>query len=239
MPDKRRHRGPHPEDRTLFAEAAVAVLSGAAADLVWLRNREYALDASLKLVGDRYQLRARQRMALLRGVCTDAARAARASREASAATVAGRALRIDGFNVLTTVEAALGGGLVIHARDGCYRDLASVHGSYRKIAETERAIELVGESLADVGIAEVTWYLDTPVSNSGRLRGVLLEVAAARNWPWTVELAMNPDAELRQPGACIATADSGILDAAGEWLNLARLVVDTRIAGAWILRLFA
>ena len=38
--------------------------------------------------------------------------------------------------MLTTIEAALAGGVILAARDGAYRDMASMHGSYRKVAET-------------------------------------------------------------------------------------------------------
>ena len=57
-----------------------------------------------------------------------------------AAELAGRPLWIDGFNVLTTIESPLGGGVVIHCRDGTYRDIAGVHGTYRRVVETTPAL---------------------------------------------------------------------------------------------------
>jgi hypothetical protein len=54
-------------------------------------------------------------------------------------------LWIDGYNVLTSIEAALSGGVILRARDGCYRDMASMHGSYRKVEETISAIHILGE----------------------------------------------------------------------------------------------
>ncbi len=58
MPDRRKHRGPHPEDRRLFAPEALPRLRAAAGDLSWLLSRGYAPESSLKLVGDRYALAA-------------------------------------------------------------------------------------------------------------------------------------------------------------------------------------
>ena len=58
-----------------------------------------------------------------------------------------RPLWLDGYNVLTTVEAALGGGVILIARDGAYRDMASMHGSYRKVAETLPALKILGKLL--------------------------------------------------------------------------------------------
>jgi hypothetical protein len=56
MPDRRTHRGPHPEDERLFAADGLPILRQAVADLCWLLSRGYAPESSLKLVGDCYDL---------------------------------------------------------------------------------------------------------------------------------------------------------------------------------------
>ena len=71
----------------------------------------------------------------------------------------------------------MGGAVILHARDGCYRDMASVHGTYRKVQETLPAIAVVGAVASRWQVAACRWFLDRPVSNSGRLRAVLLEAA--------------------------------------------------------------
>ena len=91
--------------------------------------------------------------------------------------LANRDLHIDGFNVLITLESALSGGFIFVGRDGCYRDLSSVHGSYKRVAETGDAILLVGKALDTLGVRSVHWLLDRPVSNSGRLRELLSDLA--------------------------------------------------------------
>jgi hypothetical protein len=144
---------------------------------------------------------------------------------------------LDGFNVLTTVEAALAGGIILAARDGCYRDMASVHGSYRKVEETWPAIGLVGGYLAGTGASEVQWYLDRPVSNSGRLKGYLAEAAAHNEWNWSIELVNNPDTVLGQTQRIVVTADSAVLDACHKWFNLAREIVTIQIPHARVLHL--
>ena len=55
-------------------------------------------------------------------------------------------LLIDGYNVLTTVESALAHGLLLIGRDGCMRDLASMHGSWRKVDETAIADGAIQDS---------------------------------------------------------------------------------------------
>src|SRR5207244_1905797 len=135
-------------------------------------------------------------------------------------------------------EAALSGGVLLLARDGALRDMASMHGSYRKVEETEPALELIGLALADFGVREALWLLDRPVSNSGRLKTIIEELAVRNGWTWQVELVHDPDAELSQSDAIIATADSGILDLCGNWFNLARETVKRHAPGAWVLDLF-
>ena len=152
-------------------------------------------------------------------------------------SLAGCRIEIDGYNVLTTIEAALSGGVLLLARDGAFRDMASMHGSYRKVDETQPALELIGQTLAGFGVSEALWLLDRPVSNSGRLKKIIEDLAGQRGWTWQVDLVHDPDAELIQSDAIVATADSGILDLCGTWFNLARETVERRRGGAWVVDL--
>jgi hypothetical protein len=237
MPDRRRHRGPHPDDRRLFATDALRALVPAVRDTCWLRGRGYPENALTKLVGDRYGLDRRQRIAVQRCACSDDELAERRARRVAPERLRGSAVAIDGFNLLTTVEAALAGGVVLRARDSCLRDLASMHGTWRTVDETVPAIEAVGRVLEGLGAGPCRWLLDRPVSNSGRLAAALREVAARRAWPWQVETIPDPDRELRISDAVAATADSAVLDRCASWLNLASLVVDAAIPSAWIVDL--
>ncbi|MGA2034768.1 MAG: DUF434 domain-containing protein [Thermoguttaceae bacterium] len=240
MPDQRRHRGPHPEDLRLFAPACWPILQQATADLCWLASRGYPRSSAVKLVGDRYGLVARQRIAVARSACSETERAERQARRVAPNAVAGRPLWLDGYNVLTTVEAALAGGIILAARDGAYRDMASMHGSFRRVAETQPALELLGSHCADLKVAQCIWCLDRPVSNSGRLRKLMTELAAARGWRWQVELVADPDRLLTaaQPaGAVVASADSVVLDRCGPWFNLARETIVRHVADARVVDL--
>jgi hypothetical protein len=161
--------------------------------------------------------------------CGDNARNQRQQREASWTEVT--EVQIDGLNLLTTVEAALAGGVVLQARDGCYRDMASFHGNYRLVEEAVLAAELVGVVLEG---RSARWLLDRPVSNTGRLAALLRELAEKNGWNWQVELVPDPDIILRDSDGVVATADSGILDRCPRWTNLARRVVDQCVPQAWL-----
>jgi hypothetical protein len=237
MPDTRRHRGPHPEDAELFSPAALPRLREAVADLSLLFNRGYATPSSLKLVGDHFELTDRQRTAVLRCSCSDAARDGRRRRMVGIADARGKPIDIDGYNVLTTIETALGGGAVFIARDGTCRDMASIHGTYRHVAETIPGIELVGRAKAAAGLGPCRWLLDAPVSNSGRLKQAIRDAGAATGWPWIVEVVPDPDRDLGKTGHLVATADSVVLDRCDGWINLARHIVETTTPSAWVIDL--
>jgi hypothetical protein len=235
MSDKRMHRGPHPADHEAFGAAAQPQLAEAIEDLAWLLTRGYAPNAATKLVGDRFALIDRQRMCLQRCACADQALASRRSRELDAARVAGRPLWVDGLNVLTTVEAALAGGVVLAGRDGCLRDMAGMHGHYKRVTETLPAIQLAGSTLERLRPSEVVWFLDKPVSNSGRLAAWIRDAAAEHAWNWRVELVPNPDPILSDASEIVATADSMILDRCARWFNLAREIVMGHVPEARVL----
>ena len=202
MPDKRSHRGAHPEDVRLFDSRYWPMLRSAVRDLSWLLSKGYGAKSSLKLAGDRYDLNDRQRTAVMRSACSDQALIERRSREVQANDISNRPLLIDGYNVLTTIEASLAGGVILRARDGCLRDMASMHGSYRKVTETGEAIRLIGQCLVDLKVGQSYWLLDSPVSNSGRLKVILYEIAGEFGWNWSVHIVGDPDKLLISAHSC-------------------------------------
>lgn len=237
MPDTRKHRGPHPADADLFRQEMQPIVRQAVSHLAWLLTRGYPDGAALKLVGDRFGLSQRQRIAVQRSSCSDQARDRRSRHCVPDDKLAGQSLWIDGFNLITTIEAALSGGVILHGRDGCCRDMASMHGNYRKVEETGPALEKIGETIADCRVTHCHWYLDRPVSNSGRLCTLIRETAVRHGWNWSVELVPDPDRLLCKSHEIVVTADSAILDTCLHWCNLACLVIRKQIPAATILQL--
>jgi len=237
LPDKRKHRGPHPEDEQLFAATNWPKLHQAVQDFCRLLNRDYADKSALKLVGDHFSLTQRQRMAIMRCSCSDQDRQQRRARQVSPENLPECLLLLDGYNVITTIEAALAGGVILKARDGCFRDLAGMHGTYRKVDETIPAVHLIGQYLNDTKINQCRWYLDKPVSNSGRLKQLLLEIAEQQSWNWRVELVFSPDGVLARTPEIISTADSEILNRCQHWFNLAREIIEKYIPNANIIEI--
>lgn len=237
MPDSRSLRGPHPKDDDCFKVEELPRLRTAVSDLCWFLSRGYPSSASLKLVGDRYQLRDRQRKAVQRSAASDAECEERRRRLIAPTEAAGKVVQIDGYNVLLTVEAALSRGVLLHARDGTLRDLAAMSGHYRRVHTTRPALHLLATFLTRLGCERVQWFLDRPVSNSGRLKRLMEGTAQERGLAWDVDLVANPDTILAESHHIVATADSAILDRCRRWINLAHLVVRESVPEAWIVDL--
>ncbi len=205
--------------------------------LSWLKSRGYAAFASLKLVGDRFGLDARQREAVARSACSDDELVARRSTCVAPADISGRIVDVDAFNVLITLEAALAGGPLLLGRGGCLRDLANVRGTWRRVVQTRRAQELLGETLEQWEIAAAHFFVDENVPKSGELRAGLLAMAKERGWVWKCSLLPRVDEALRRSPHVVASADSGVVDGCAAWVNLARSIVESRVDGAWIVGL--
>lgn len=235
MPDKRLHRGPHPQDEALFAPEAHPDLRAAIADMQWLFDRGYTDNAVLKLVGDRFRLRERQRRALARSCCTTQQATDRQRRRIDIDQLPAHGLLIDGFNLLILLESALAGGFLFRGLDGCLRDLASVHGNYRQVEETEAALRLIAQALPSLPLY---WLFDRPVSNSGRLKVLVYEIATGEGLAWQADLSDNTDQELiAQQDRPVVSSDRLILDRASRWCNLGSYLVDHFIPHARIVNL--
>ena len=237
MPDKRKHRGQHPQDASLFAEKQLPNLRIAVEDFSYLLSKGYAPNASLKLVGDRFRLKERQRMAVRRCGCDAVTAETIAAKQCSKEAVKGQSIELDGFNVLIIVESALSGGLILKGYDHCYKDLASIHSTYKKVLETEKAIEIIGNGLETLGITKVAWFLDRPVSNSGRLKQILLEYAGQKGLDWEVHLVFNPDKTLIERQNLVASSDSVVVRESKNWFNLTGFLIDNYVKNAQIIDL--
>ncbi len=212
-------------------------LREAVADFSLLLTKGYAEKSALKLVGDRFSLTQRQRLAVMRSSCSDQQRQSRLDRRVPVEALAGQPIAIDGYNLLITIEAALSGGLIFRGRDGCFRDLASIHGTYRKVEETVPAVRLIGEFLTEIRVASALWLLDSPVSNSGRLKSLIGQLAHESNWPWEIRLTISPDAELSQIDTIVVSTDSVVLDACAQWTNLAAEIITRRLPASTVVDL--
>jgi len=173
----------------------------------------------------------------MRSACSDQQLVSRRSREVKIAELGGKPIVIDGYNVLITIEAAMSSACVFKGRDGCFRDLASIHGTYRKVTETIPAVQLIGQFLKEHNAGDCLWLLDSPVSNSGRLKTLIGGLARENKWEWEIELLPSPDAKLIRTDLTAASSDSLVLDCCKRWVNLARAIIEEKVPKARIVDL--
>jgi hypothetical protein len=227
-----KHRGADPEDERSFGAGCLHTLRQASGDLCWLLDRGYGIASATELVGDRHHLTRRQRIAIARCACSREAKERRQGHCVGLTQLRGRELWLDGFNVLTAIETALGGGVILVGRDGCCRDVAGVYSHYHKVAETLPALRAIGELASQLAVTKCRWWLDSPVDNSGRLKGIIQDAASEAGWPWDVELVTNPDRILSDTEQVVCSSDHAILDRCQRWFNLARRVIAHQVPRA-------
>jgi hypothetical protein len=139
--------------------------------------------------------------------------------------IKGSPIHIDGFNLLILAEVLLSGGIIFECLDGTFRDIASIHGSYHPVEETKKAIISIGKSIESLGPASITWYLDTPVSNSGRLKKLISETGEHQGWKWEVRLAPDPDLLLIDIDGIVISSDRDILSRCKQWFNFSKYFI--------------
>ncbi|MCI9118914.1 MAG: DUF434 domain-containing protein [Flavonifractor sp.] len=226
-------RGYVPKDTIEFGPKATDKLNSAAQELAFLLDRGYDTKSASTFVGNHHLLSERQRLALAR---IASPRAALDARERKRLREAPQALVLDGFNTIITLEVALSGSLLLEGMDSTIRDLAGLRGTYRIVDKTVRAVELLLGRLETLGVEEALFYLDQQVSNSGRLRALLLDKAEGRSVGVQVELHPSVDGVLSRMEN-VVTTDAIILDKCGSWYNLNREIIEESVPEAWVLRL--
>lgn len=229
-------RGFDPEDSKWFSEKSIAQLRIAQEEVQYLLDRGYKLSSIIDLVGNHYLLSARQRTALKRATSTTYQYKKRLTSMVSFDQAKEGCIYIDGFNLIICLEVALSGNVLILGKDKVLRDLAGLRGTYRLIEQTDSALEIIGLALNKLHVPAVKFYLDSPVSNSGRLKNRILEGSKKWEIPVEVELVPNPDSLLSSMDR-IVTGDSIILDTCNSWSNLSWMIVNEFIDKPWIVDL--
>lgn len=217
-------RGYSPNDNKEFGSQSIEKLHKAGRDLFYLLNQGYHIKGASTFVGNHYLLSERQRLALVRAVSSEADIQLRQDKEIKNIPY-GSTVNIDGFNTIITLEVALSDSLLLKCMDGTIRDLAALRGTYCLIDKTEIAIALIGKVLEKNRIDKAVFYLDAPVSNSGRLKQKIIEILLPFDFEVQVEIIHNVDSILEKFEHVI-TSDAIILDKCISWINLNTKIME-------------
>jgi len=133
-------------------------LRAAIIDYRHLLDRGYPVQATIKLVGDRYRLDRAGRIIMFRGVLD----------EETSSRIAGRlvvelprraSLCIDGYNVLFTLANYRSGHPLFIGTDGLLRDAGGSHGRFATGTAFAEALEALIDALPEVDPDRVVFYL--------------------------------------------------------------------------------
>ena len=225
-----RNRGKEGKDDLLFGNKSnQEKICEAVLDLSFLLEKKYAIKSASQLVGNRYKLNTRQQNAVKGMSSSKTYLKIRRNKQVNAQDLKGKKIQIDGFNLLILMESLLSGAYVFKGLDGCYRDLSSVHGSYKSVTQTETVLKMIGEACVDLKLLNVLWVFDKPVSNSGRLKVLLYEMAEKFNFPWDVILHNNPDQYLVDNKSIVVSSDAWILNECTYWFNFVEYLLKEKL----------
>jgi hypothetical protein len=222
-------RGFVPTDEKEFNEESVYLLRRAQKDILYLLEQGYPIKTVSTFVGNHYMLSERQRLAVVRVSSVRDILKSRQERLLSS-KMTGKKAAIDGLNIIITLEVALSEGTLIRCMDSAIRDLAGLRGTYRLIDKTDAAIGMIGDELAKLQVEEVVFYLDSPVSNTGRLKQRIIELLGMYPYKVFVELVNNADVILERADHVISS-DAIILNKCKSWYNLTAEIIRDKLPG--------
>ncbi|WP_097006556.1 DUF434 domain-containing protein [Lacrimispora amygdalina] len=218
-------RGYNNEDTIFFLGEKLEKLYQTKEDVPYLLNRGYKIKQASLFVSNHYMLQERQRLVLARAIAKDEDIENRKRKISNKDHLAGSEVYIDGFNAIIPMETMLSASLLIRCMDGTLRDLAGLKGNYRIIDKTEKAIRLILCKLDNLEIRRANIYLDKPVSNSGRLKALILNVAEEYNVDINVELLNAVDKALYGKHNVIS-GDSVVIDESISWIPLYNMILE-------------
>lgn len=213
-------RGYVPEDDRNYAPEAIEIMRTASRHIRYLLDEGYDLKQASTFVGNHFLLSERQRLAVVRSLASAQQLAIRKEKQVSIDDLSNREVWVDGFNIIITLEVLLSRSILFRCTDDTIRDLAALRGTYRLIPETDGAIRMMLEILNRSGVKKVNILLDQPVSNSGRLKVQISEIAEEIGCrELDIQILRDVDRALYDKELVI-TSDAIILDHCKSWVNL-------------------
>jgi len=202
-----------------------AQLLPAAQDFRFLLAKGYPRQASLDLVGNRYNLPGADRQLLHRGVFAPAVAAQRRRKLVLVRDLSGRPLALDGHNVIITLEIAFRGIPVLAADDGFIRDIGQVSHTYRPTPLTEQVLQRLSRYLAAHSVEPVMVWYDAPMSRSGELAAMTRRIFQACQLAGDARAVPVPEKQLLEFSGIIGSSDTYLIDQAEQVIDVAGEII--------------
>ncbi len=202
-----------------------AGLLPASQDYRFLLGKGYPWQASLALVGNRYNLSAVARQILRRGVFNPAVARQRRRKLCLVRNLAGRPLALDGHNVVITLESALRGIPVMAADDGFIRDIGQVSDRFRLTSLTEQVLQHISFYLGAHAIGSVMFWYDGPMSRSGELAAATRRILQVCQVAGDAQAVPVPEKELLKFPGVIGSSDTYLIDRSEQVIDVAGEII--------------
>lgn len=206
----------------------------------------YPKFATIRFVADHTRLNAGERQILIRVILPPDRTVTRAKKKLECENLRGRDLLIDGYNVLLTVDSLLKGEFIWLCDDSFIRDTRYYFGKKKHIEALEDALEEVLAFLAETGPKTVTILLDSQISRSGELAGLIRHKLEEKGIKGGAHTSKHVDFDLKSstkiyvgpPGQTpiVATSDGIIIDVVSEVIDIPGCLMEKK--GIEALRLY-
>ena len=177
-------------------------------------DRGYPKESAIRFVSDHHRLPEEQRFVLTRVVVASDMAKKRRDKIQPMEALHGRALFIDGYNVLISVESLLGGKPVYLCDDGFLRDIQGIFRSYRPSDLTAPALDAIFDLLASACPAVTEVLLDQQISMSGRFAVLIRQTMAEHRCARNGQDGSGRRSPAKKMEGVIATGDGNMIDAA-------------------------
>jgi hypothetical protein len=191
-------------------------------------DRGYPNDSAVRYVSDHHRLPEEQRIVLLRTIVSADTALLRMAKALPLHALCGRAVFVDGYNVLITTESLLAGFPVYICDDGFLRDTRGFFRSYKAAAIAVCALSDIFDLLACARPSRVQVLLDQQISRSGELALQVRGLMAERDLPGGALTARDVDHQLKTCGTIVAGSDGNVIDAAKEVVDLPAEIAKRR-----------
>lgn len=203
----------------------VEKLISAAKELAALAYMGFPEKHSFSLISVKYSFSERDLFALKKIVRWPEEAALNSMKKIPPELAFGKEVRIDGYNVLGTIQAILEGEPIFMSNDGFLRDITSAYTSFHQRKIEDRAIKLLLSELEKIGPKEVLILFDQPISKSGELSAKVREELTLTNLKGSARTEKNVDLEVAK-GDVAASSDVVVIRRAKAVLDLPSLVAE-------------
>ena len=203
-------------------------LKDASYDLKFLLNRGYRKKIALNFVANKYLLDKNARNYLARKVFSTLTSFNRIIKIVNISSINNKAIFIDGYNVLITVESICNQeySSIIMCDDGVLRDTNAIFGRYKINSHTEIALINIINLLKHYHPKCVYFLYDSPVSKSGELAKLTNSLLKNNQLHGNAVTNKNVDYELvklvKNHDGIVATSDGAVMDKIENILDIPR-----------------